>query len=80
MPELPRVKRERFIQDHGIAPATARGAHRPPWHRVSFSRRPRPSRQWVKVANFVQSEVLRDVEMHGLDVKVPVSPDKWPSS
>jgi aspartyl-tRNA(Asn)/glutamyl-tRNA(Gln) amidotransferase subunit B len=74
MPELPRVKRERLIQDHGIAPATARVVTGHPGIAQFFEATAGLHGNWVKVANFVQSEVLGDVEMHGLDVKVPVTP------
>jgi aspartyl-tRNA(Asn)/glutamyl-tRNA(Gln) amidotransferase subunit B len=74
MPELPRAKRERLTRDHGVAPATARVLTSHPAIARFFEEAAGLHGNWVKVANFVQSEVLGDVETHGLDVKLPVTP------
>jgi aspartyl-tRNA(Asn)/glutamyl-tRNA(Gln) amidotransferase subunit B len=76
MPELPRAKRDRFTGDHGVAAATARVLTNHPVVARFFEESAGLHGNWVKVANFVQSEVLGDVESHGLDVKLPVTPQQ----
>jgi aspartyl-tRNA(Asn)/glutamyl-tRNA(Gln) amidotransferase subunit B len=74
MPELPRAKRERLTRDHGVPAATTRVITSHPVIARFFEEAAALHGQWVKVANFVQAEVLRDVDTHGLDVVLPVSP------
>ena len=74
MPELPRAKRDRFTRDHGVTAATARVLTSHPVVARFFEEAAELHGNWVKVANFVQSEVLGNVESHGLDVKLPVTP------
>jgi aspartyl-tRNA(Asn)/glutamyl-tRNA(Gln) amidotransferase subunit B len=74
MPELPRAKRERLVRDHGVTPETARVLTSHPVIARFFEEAAGLHGNWVKVANFVQSEVLGDIETHGLDVKLPVTP------
>ena len=74
MPELPRAKRERFVREMGLTPVRGGGAHGAPARRrvlrgggdaLTATRR--------SVANFVQSEVLRDVTTHGSTRRIPVT-------
>ncbi|MGA2450441.1 MAG: Asp-tRNA(Asn)/Glu-tRNA(Gln) amidotransferase subunit GatB [Polyangiaceae bacterium] len=76
MPELPRAKRERLTRDHGVPAPTARVLTSHPVIARFFEEAAALHGQWVKVANFVQSEVLGDIETHGLDVALPISPSQ----
>jgi aspartyl-tRNA(Asn)/glutamyl-tRNA(Gln) amidotransferase subunit B len=73
MPELPRAKRQRFVDDLGLSPYAAHVVTSHPRVAAFFEEAAHLSGHPVKVANFIQSEVLRDVETHGLEAKIPVS-------
>jgi aspartyl-tRNA(Asn)/glutamyl-tRNA(Gln) amidotransferase subunit B len=82
LPETPRVKRQRFVDELGLTPYAARVLTQHPRvaaffeEAVTLSTGGRPAdkgRDPVAVANFVQSEVLRDVTTRGLDADIPVS-------
>jgi aspartyl-tRNA(Asn)/glutamyl-tRNA(Gln) amidotransferase subunit B len=73
MPELPRDKRERFVAQMGLSPYAAQVLTGHPRVAAFFEEAATLHGQAVKVANFVQSEVLRDVVTHGLEARIPVS-------
>jgi aspartyl-tRNA(Asn)/glutamyl-tRNA(Gln) amidotransferase subunit B len=73
MPELPRAKRQRFVDELGLSPYAAQVLTSHPRVAGFFEQAAQLSGHPVKVANFIQSEVLRDVETHGLEAKIPVS-------
>jgi aspartyl-tRNA(Asn)/glutamyl-tRNA(Gln) amidotransferase subunit B len=74
LPELPAEKRRRFIEALGLTPyaASVLTAHA----RIAafFEEAARLHGDAVKVANFVQSEVLRDTRTAGLSATFPASP------
>jgi aspartyl-tRNA(Asn)/glutamyl-tRNA(Gln) amidotransferase subunit B len=74
MPELPRQKRERFVAEMGLAPYAAQVLTGHPRVAAFFEEAATLNGNPTKVANFIQSEVLRDVTTHGLDATFPVTP------
>jgi aspartyl-tRNA(Asn)/glutamyl-tRNA(Gln) amidotransferase subunit B len=74
MPELPRAKRERFVKDFGITPYAAEVLTAHPRIAAFYEEAVLLHRDPVKVGNFVQSEVLRDVVTRGLHADLPLSP------
>ncbi len=79
MPELPAGKRARFTAAMGLTPYAAQVLTAHPGvaaffeEAVKLAEGAAPAVSPVKVANFIQSEVLGDVQTHGLDAKIPVS-------
>ncbi len=73
MPELPRDKRARFIAEYKLPPAAALVLTQHPRVASFFEEAVRLSGDPVRVANFVQSEVLRDVVTKGLTAEIPVT-------
>ncbi len=73
MPELPREKRARFVREMGLTPYGAGVLTSHPRIAAFFEEAATLHGDPVKVANFVQSEVLRDVTTHGLLATIPVS-------
>ena len=74
LPETPRVKRERFVSELGLTPYAAQVLTQHPRVAGFFERAAMLSREPSAVANFVQSEVLRDVTTRGLEADFPVTP------
>jgi aspartyl-tRNA(Asn)/glutamyl-tRNA(Gln) amidotransferase subunit B len=74
MPELPRAKRARFVTEMGISQQIARVLTSHPRIAAFFEEAATLHGNATKVANFVSSEVLRDVRTHGLQATIPVSP------
>jgi len=74
LPELPRAKRARFVSVLGLTPAAAQVLTGHPRIAELFEATVALSKDPVRVANFIQSEVLRDVTTDGLDASIPVSP------
>jgi aspartyl-tRNA(Asn)/glutamyl-tRNA(Gln) amidotransferase subunit B len=74
LPELPRAKRERFVREMGLTPYAAQVMTGHPRVAAFFEEAATLHGGPTKVANFVQSEVLRDVKTHGLRADLPVSP------
>lgn len=74
LPELPRDKRERFVAALGLTPYAASVLTQHPRVSAFFEEAAMLHGDGPKVANFVQSEVLRDVTTHGLDATFPASP------
>ena len=77
LPELPRVKRTRFIAELGLTPYAAQVLTQHPRIAAFFEEaatlHPDGSHA-SKVANFIQSEVLRDVSTQGQKASFPVTP------
>jgi aspartyl-tRNA(Asn)/glutamyl-tRNA(Gln) amidotransferase subunit B len=73
MPELPKEKRARFVSDMKLTPYAAGVLTGHPRIAAFFEEAATLHGDPVKVANFVQSEILRDVVTHGLLAKIPVS-------
>ncbi len=73
MPELPRDKRARFIAEHGLQPAAAAVLTQHPRIAAFFEEAATLYGDGVKIGNFIQNEVLRDVTTHGLGADIPVS-------
>ena len=74
MPELPRDKRARFVRELGISLAASRVLTSHPRIAGFFEEAATIHGNATKVANFVTSEVLRDVTTHGLQATIPVTP------
>jgi aspartyl-tRNA(Asn)/glutamyl-tRNA(Gln) amidotransferase subunit B len=73
MPELPKEKRARFVGEMKLTPYAAGVLTGHPRLAAFFEEAATLHGDPVKVANFVQSEVLRDVTTHGLTASIPVS-------
>jgi aspartyl-tRNA(Asn)/glutamyl-tRNA(Gln) amidotransferase subunit B len=74
--ETPRVKRERFVTELGLTPYAAQVLTQHPRIAAFFEEAATLNRDAVAVANFVQSEVLRDVTTTGIEATFPVSPSQ----
>ena len=72
LPEVPRVKRERFITALGLTPYAAQVLTQHPRIAAFFEEAAR-GHDPVTVANFIQSEVLRDVTTRGIAAVFPVT-------
>ena len=73
LPETPRVKRQRFVSELGLSPYAAQVLTQHPRIAAFFEEAATLNPDPVTVANFVQSEVLRDVTTRGVDADFPVS-------
>jgi aspartyl-tRNA(Asn)/glutamyl-tRNA(Gln) amidotransferase subunit B len=73
MPELPKEKRARFVGEMGLTSYAAGVLTGHPRVAAFFEEAVTLHGDPVKVANFVQSEVLRDVTTHGLLATIPLS-------
>jgi aspartyl-tRNA(Asn)/glutamyl-tRNA(Gln) amidotransferase subunit B len=73
MPELPRAKRARFQEELGLTPYAAQVLTSHPRIASFFEEAATLRGDARKVANFVQSEVMRDVRTHGLAAEIPVT-------
>jgi aspartyl-tRNA(Asn)/glutamyl-tRNA(Gln) amidotransferase subunit B len=74
MPELPRDKRERFEKEFGITSYAARVLTQHPRVAAFFEETATLSGDGPRAANFIQSEVLREVTTHGQSAEFPVTP------
>ncbi len=74
LPELPRAKRDRFVRELGLSPYAAGVLTSHPCIATFFEDAARLHGNAMKVANFVQAEVLHDVSTHGLEATLPVTP------
>jgi len=74
MPELPRDKRARFVAELGLLPSAAVVLTQHPRIAAFFEEAATLYGDGVKVGNFIQNEVLRDVTTHGLTADIPVLP------
>jgi aspartyl-tRNA(Asn)/glutamyl-tRNA(Gln) amidotransferase subunit B len=73
MPELPRDKRERFVSQMGLSEYAAQVVTGHPRVAGFFEEAAALHGNPTKVANFVQSEVMRDIKTHGLEAQIPLS-------
>ncbi len=73
MPELPRDKRRRFVKGMGLSEYAAGVLTGHPVVAAFFEEAAMLHGNATKVANFIQSEVLGDVDAHGLSASVPVT-------
>jgi aspartyl-tRNA(Asn)/glutamyl-tRNA(Gln) amidotransferase subunit B len=73
LPELPRAKRARYVEALGLPKAAAAVLTQHPRIAAFFEETVAKHGDAVRVANFVQSEVLRDVTTSGTEAHVPVS-------
>lgn len=73
LPELPEAKRARFESEFGVTEAAARVLTSHPRIAAFFEEAALLSGRGVKVANFVQTEVLRDTVTRGLAASFPVT-------
>jgi aspartyl-tRNA(Asn)/glutamyl-tRNA(Gln) amidotransferase subunit B len=71
--ELPAARRARFVDQQGLSPAAATVLTSHPRVADFFERAARLHGDAVKVANFFQTEVLRDVKTTGLAAMFPVT-------
>ncbi len=73
MPELPAARRARFVRDHGQTPYAAQVLTTHPEVTRFYEEAVALHGDFVKVGNFVQAEVLRDVQTRGLTATFSVS-------
>jgi aspartyl-tRNA(Asn)/glutamyl-tRNA(Gln) amidotransferase subunit B len=73
VPELPRDKRTRFVEEYKLPRTLANVLTQHPRVAAFFEEAATLHGDPIRVANFVQTEVLRDVAIHGLEAKIPVS-------
>ena len=76
LPELPRVKRERFVRELGLTPYAAQVLTQHPRIAAFFEEAATlhlDAAHATRVANFIQSEVLRDVTTQGLKASIPIT-------
>jgi len=76
LPELPRVKRERFVRELGLTPYAAQVLTQHPRIAAFFEEAATlhlDAAHATRVANFIQSEVLRDVTTQGLQASIPIT-------
>jgi aspartyl-tRNA(Asn)/glutamyl-tRNA(Gln) amidotransferase subunit B len=73
LPETPRAKRERFVSELGLTPYAAQVLTQHPRVAAFFEEAATLNRDAVAVANFIQSEVLRDVTARGIDADFPIT-------
>jgi aspartyl-tRNA(Asn)/glutamyl-tRNA(Gln) amidotransferase subunit B len=73
MPELPVEKRRRFVEEMGLSAYAAQVLTGHPQVAALLEEAAALHGNATKVANFIQAEVLRDVQTHGLSARLPVS-------
>ena len=73
MPALPRDKRARYVAEYKLPAAAAGVLTQHPRVAALFEEATRLHGDAVRVANFIQSEVLRDVVTKGVGADIPVS-------
>ncbi len=76
LPELPRVKRDRFVKELGLTPYAAQVLTQHPRIAAYFEEAATlhlDAAHAGRVANFVQSEVLRDVTTQGQQATFPIT-------
>ena len=74
--ELPVARRARFVSEFGLTPYAASVLTAHPRVSEFFERTSGLHGDPVKVANFIQTEVLRDVTTAGLGATFPVTPEQ----
>lgn len=76
LPELPAEKRARFVAELSLTPAAADVLTSHPRLAAFFEETALLVGDGVRAANFIQSEVLRDAELHGAVATFPVTPSQ----
>jgi len=76
LPELPRAKRARYVAEYNLSVETARVLTIHPRVAELFERATARHGDASRVANFVVSEVMRDVVLRGIAADVPVSAEQ----
>jgi aspartyl-tRNA(Asn)/glutamyl-tRNA(Gln) amidotransferase subunit B len=71
--EDPRTKRDRFVTELGLPSAAAQVLTIHPRIAAFFEEAATLHGDPLRVANFVQTEVMRDATLHGLHAEIPVS-------
>jgi aspartyl-tRNA(Asn)/glutamyl-tRNA(Gln) amidotransferase subunit B len=74
--ELPEAVRVRWTSELGLSPSAAATLTQHPEYTRFFHAVCAVFPEPVKAANWIQTEVLRDTEAHGLAVKFPVRPEQ----
>lgn len=74
MPELPRALRARLVDELGLTRQAAQTLSQHPGIARFFADTHARFRDAVKAANFIQTEVLRDARLSGLDASFSVTP------
>jgi aspartyl-tRNA(Asn)/glutamyl-tRNA(Gln) amidotransferase subunit B len=74
LPELPEAKRARYVASFGLTPQAAGVLAAHPKIAGFYEAVLAAGAEPVRAANFVQAELLRDTEQHGLDASFPISP------
>jgi aspartyl-tRNA(Asn)/glutamyl-tRNA(Gln) amidotransferase subunit B len=74
IPELPDAKRRRFVADMKLSPYAAQVLTAHPRIAAFFEEAATLHGHPMRVANFIQSEILGDVQTHGLTATFPVTP------
>ena len=73
MPEMPRDKRARYVAEYKLPVAAAGVLTQHPRVAALFEQAARSHGDATRVANFIQSEVLRDVVTKGISAEIPVT-------
>lgn len=73
LPELPREKRARFVGEYRLSRTLASVLTQHPRVAAFFEEAATLHGDPIRVANFVQTEVLRDVVVRGLQAEIPIS-------
>jgi aspartyl-tRNA(Asn)/glutamyl-tRNA(Gln) amidotransferase subunit B len=73
IPELPRDKRARFVADFKLTPYAAEVLTQHPRVAAFFEEAATLHGDPIRVGNFIQAEVLREVTTRGLEARIPVS-------
>ncbi len=76
MPELPREKRTRFVAQYNLSKNAASVLTQHARIAELFEGAAKKHADAVRVANFIQSEVLRDVVTKGLTAEIPITSDQ----
>jgi len=72
--ELPEARRERWAREHGLSPSTAATLTQHPAVANFFEATVRASLDPVRVANWIQTELLRGARLRGLTAEFTVTP------
>ncbi len=74
LPALPEARRKQLVEEQGLTPYAAQVLTSHPGILKFFDATRRIFRDAVKIGNFIQGEVMRDVRLAGLDADFPVAP------
>ncbi len=74
LPALPAARRRRYVDEMGLSPYAATVLTGHPQIAAFFEETVRLGADATRAGNFVQGEVLRDVEQRGLEARFPITP------